>query len=94
MLLRLAPSPVVRLNRAVALWRVAGPASALAEVDALAADLDGYRLFHATRAELLLELGRREQSRAAELRAIALTANPAERSLLERRLGRDAARPD
>jgi RNA polymerase sigma-70 factor (ECF subfamily) len=89
----MAPSPVVRLNRAVALWRVAGPAPALAEVEALAAELDGYHLFHATRAELLLELGRREQSRAAELRAIGLTANRAERSLLERRLGRDAARP-
>jgi RNA polymerase sigma factor (sigma-70 family) len=93
MLLRLAPSPVVRLNRAVALWRVAGPGPALTEVDALAAELDGYHLFHATRAELLLEHGRREQSRAAELRAISLTANPAERSLLERRLDRDAARP-
>jgi RNA polymerase sigma-70 factor (ECF subfamily) len=87
LLLRLAPSPVVRLNRAVALRAVAGPEAALAEVDALAAELDGYHLFHATRAELLFELGRREQSRAAELRAIGLTANRAERSLLERRLG-------
>ena len=93
MLLRLAPSPVVRLNRAVAVWRVAGPVPALREVEALASELDGYHLFHATRAELLLELGRREQSRAAELRALSLTANRAERSLLERRLGRDAARP-
>jgi RNA polymerase sigma factor (sigma-70 family) len=91
LLLRFTPSPVVRLNRAVALWRVAGPAAALAEVDSLADELDGYHLYHATRAELLLELGRREQSRAAELRAIELTANLAERSLLERRL--DPARP-
>jgi predicted RNA polymerase sigma factor len=83
----------VRRNRAVALWQVAGPAPALAEVEALAAELDGYHLVHATRAELLMELGRREQSTAAELRAIALTANRAERALLERRLGRDAARP-
>jgi predicted RNA polymerase sigma factor len=93
LLLRMAPSPVVRLNRAVALSRVAGPSVALAEVDALAPQLDGYHLFHATRAELLFELGRREQSRAAEVRAIGLTANRAERALLERRLGRDAARP-
>jgi len=89
----MAPSPVVRLNRAVALRCVAGPEAAMAEVEALAADLDGYPLFHATRAELLFDLGRREQSRSAELRAIALTANRAERSLLERRLGRDASRP-
>ena len=93
LLLRMAPSPVVRLNRAVALRSVAGPEAAMAEVEALAADLDGYPLFHATRAELLFDLGRREQSRSAELRAIALTANRAERSLLERRLGRDASRP-
>ena len=86
MLLRMVPSPVVRLNRAVALRQVVGPDAALAEVEALAQDLDGYHLFHATRAELLLELGRREQARAAELRALALTGNSAERSLLERRL--------
>jgi RNA polymerase sigma factor (sigma-70 family) len=94
LLLRLSPSPVVRLNRAVALWRVAGPEAALDEVGALSGELEGYHLFHATRAELLLELGRREQSRAAELRAIELTANRAERSLLERRLeAGGAARP-
>jgi RNA polymerase sigma-70 factor (ECF subfamily) len=86
MLQRMAPSPVVRLNRAVALRQVAGPDAALAEVEALAEDLDGYHLFHATRAELLLELGRREQAQAAELRALALTGNPAERALLQRRL--------
>jgi RNA polymerase sigma-70 factor (ECF subfamily) len=88
MLLRLDPSPVVRLNRAGALRWVAGPEAALAEVDALAADLDGYHLLHATRAELLRELGRREAARAAELRALDLTANRAERALLERRLSR------
>jgi predicted RNA polymerase sigma factor len=86
LLLGLAPTPVVRLNRAVALRQVLGAEAALREVDALARELDGYHLYHATRAELLLELGRREQSRAAELRAIGLTANRAERSLLERRL--------
>jgi RNA polymerase sigma-70 factor (ECF subfamily) len=86
MLLRFNRSPVVRLNRAVALRWVGGPEAALAEVEALARDLDGYHIFHATRAELLLELGRREQARAAELRALGLTVNRAERSLLERRL--------
>jgi RNA polymerase sigma factor (sigma-70 family) len=91
MLLRLDPSPVVRLNRAVALRWVAGPEAALAEVDSLAGRLDGYHLLHATRAELLLALGRREQARTAELLALRLTANRAERSLLERRLEAELA---
>ncbi len=81
------PSPVIRLNRAVALRYVAGPQAALAEVEELAGDLAGYHLFHAIRGELLVELGRREQAQAAELRALMLTANMAERSLLQRRLG-------
>jgi RNA polymerase sigma-70 factor (ECF subfamily) len=82
----LSPRPIVRLNRAIALWKVLGPAPALAEVDQLAAALDGYHLFHATRGELLLELGRREQARAARLRALGLTTNPAEVALLQRLL--------
>ncbi|HYY78258.1 MAG TPA: sigma-70 family RNA polymerase sigma factor [Actinomycetes bacterium] len=86
LLLGLTPSPVVRLNRAVALQHVAGPQAALDEVEALAPTLDGYHLFHAIRGELLVELGRREQARAAELRALALTGNRAEQSLLRRRL--------
>jgi predicted RNA polymerase sigma factor len=77
---------VVRLNRAVAVRHVAGPQAALEEIEALAPRLDGYHLFHAIRGELLVELGRREQARAAELRALALTGNPAERSLLQQRL--------
>jgi predicted RNA polymerase sigma factor len=76
MLLHLTPSPVTRLHRAVA----------LSEVDALAAKLDGYHLFHAARAELLRDLGCAEQARAADERALTLTANPAERSVLRRRL--------
>jgi len=86
LLLHMAPSPVVRLNRAVALRQVAGPEAALAELEPLARDLDGYHLFHAVRGELLLDLGRREQARAAELRALNLTGNQAERSLLQRKL--------
>jgi RNA polymerase sigma-70 factor (ECF subfamily) len=79
-------SPVVQLNRAVATWHAIGPQAALAEVDPLAADLDGYRLFHAVRAELLTDLGRHEEARSANERALALAANPAERELLARRL--------
>jgi len=83
---QLAPSPVVRLNRAVASRFAIGPQAALAEVEQLAADLDGYRLFHAVRAELLTDLGRHEQARSANERALALATNPAERELLARRL--------
>jgi len=86
LLLAMTPSPVIRLNRAVALQYVAGPAAALAEVEALARELEGYHLFHAIRAEFLLELGRREQARAAELRALTLTDNQAEQFLLHQRL--------
>jgi RNA polymerase sigma factor (sigma-70 family) len=86
LLLQMMPSPVVRLNRAVALRCVAGPEAALTEVEALARDLDGYHLFHAIRGELLLELGRREQAQAAESRALTLTGNRAEQSLLRYRL--------
>jgi RNA polymerase sigma-70 factor (ECF subfamily) len=85
-LLLFLPSPVVRLNRAVATRFVTGPKAALDEVEPLATDLDGYRLFHAVRAELLAALGRQEQASAANERALALAANPAERELLARRL--------
>jgi predicted RNA polymerase sigma factor len=86
LLLQMTPSPVVRLNRAVALRQVEGPEAALAEVNALARDLDNYHLFHAIRGELLLELSYREQARAEALRAAELTQNRAEQSLLARRL--------
>ena len=86
LLLRLEPSPVARLNRAIALERVAGTAAALAAVDELAADLDGYHLFHATRGTLLQRLNRRTEALEALGQALALTANPAERALLERRM--------
>jgi predicted RNA polymerase sigma factor len=56
------PSPVTRLHRAIALGQVLGPQAALSETDALAADLDRYHLYHATRAELLPELGRPVQA--------------------------------
>ena len=85
-LLSFNDSPVVRLNRAIAVSHVAGPARALAEVDALADDLDRYHLFHATRAQLLRELDRPDEARAADRRALELTENPAERALLKGRL--------
>jgi RNA polymerase sigma-70 factor (ECF subfamily) len=82
----LAPSPVTRLHRAVALRYVSGAGTALSEVDTLTGALDGYHLFHATRAELLRDLGRVDEARAADHRALRLTENPAERSVLRQRL--------
>ena len=85
-LLRLTDTPVVRLNRAVALSHVSGPRVALGEVNDLAISLGAYHLFHATRAELLDELGETMLAREARIRALELCQNPAERSLLERKL--------
>lgn len=85
-LLTFWPTAVVRLNRAIALQYVAGPAAALAEVDALADSLHSYRLFHATRAQLLRALDRNDEARAADQRALMLASNPAERALIEERL--------
>lgn len=85
-LLGFTDTPVVRLNRAIAVWHLEGPAVALADVDALAGDLERYHLLHATRAELLRALGRPDEARAADQRALELTENPGERALLERRL--------
>ena len=85
-LVRLDPSPVVRLNCAIA-WRyLAGPAAALAVIDTLAADLARYHLYHATRADLLRALDRPDEARTADAQALALTTNPAERALLAARL--------
>jgi RNA polymerase sigma factor (sigma-70 family) len=85
-LLEFGDSPVVRLNRAIAVWHVAGAERALRELEPIAEDLDAYHLYHATRAELLRDLGRADEAREADRRALALTENPAERALLERRL--------
>ncbi len=87
LLVAIEPSPVARLNRAIAVRDVRGAATALAEVDELAPELARYHLFHATRAELLRDLGHREEARLADARALELTENPAERRLLQRRLG-------
>jgi RNA polymerase sigma factor (sigma-70 family) len=82
----MAPSPVVLLNLAVATRFAVGPEAALAELEPLATDLDDYRLFHAVRAEVLVALDRATEARAANERALALAANPAERELIARRL--------
>ena len=82
----MTPSPVVLLNRAVATRYALGPEEALAEIEPLHADLDGYHLFHALRAALLAAVGRTAEAAAANDRALALVANPAERDLLTRGL--------
>jgi RNA polymerase sigma-70 factor (ECF subfamily) len=82
-LMAIAPTPVVALNRAVALAEVAGPEAALAVVDGL--ELDGYHLLHATRADLLRRLDRVAEAAQAYDRAAGLTTNAAERGFLERR---------
>jgi len=78
------PSPIVRLNRAVAVAELYGAARGLAEVDEVAGVLDGYHAMHATRADLLRRLGREGDARTAYDRALALTDNRAERTYLAR----------
>jgi RNA polymerase sigma-70 factor (ECF subfamily) len=87
-LLRVTPSPVIALNRAVALGEVAGPGPGLAAVDALAADpsLADYRFFHATRADFLRRLGRWAEAADAYDRALALSSNAAEAAFLRGRI--------
>ncbi|MET1005251.1 MAG: DUF6596 domain-containing protein [Propionibacteriaceae bacterium] len=82
------PSPVVRLNHAIALSHVSGPAPALAELGEIADRLGDYHLLHATRAQLLAALGDLDGARAANLRALELTDNPAEQDLLRTRIAR------
>jgi RNA polymerase sigma-70 factor (ECF subfamily) len=84
-LARLDPSPIVVLNRAIAVAEVDGPEVALAAVDRLADALAGYHAYHATRAELLRRLGCNEQSRAEYDKAIELAGNTAETAYLTRR---------
>jgi RNA polymerase sigma-70 factor (ECF subfamily) len=81
-----SPSPVVELNRAVAVAMADGPAAGLPLVEALEPELDGYHLFHSTRADLLRRLDRRDEAAASYRRALELVTNPTEVAYLERRL--------
>ena len=83
-LVSLDPSPIVALNRAIAVAELDGPEVALAAVDRLEPRLAGYHAYHVTRADLLRRLGRGEQSRAAYDRAIELAGNTAETAHLTR----------
>jgi RNA polymerase sigma-70 factor, ECF subfamily len=89
-LLAIAPTPVVALNRAIAVGETEGPAAALDLVERL--DLDGYYPFHAARADLLSRLDRRREAATAFERAAQLSPTDAER-VFHRRGGRDRERP-
>jgi predicted RNA polymerase sigma factor len=82
----LEPTPVVGLNRALALAERDGPEAGLRELEPLADRLGEYHLLHAARAEMLRRLGRTDEARAADRRALELTDNPAEQRLLEERI--------
>jgi RNA polymerase sigma-70 factor (ECF subfamily) len=87
LLLRYEDTPVIRLNRLIAVASTtAGPQSALAQAEELRGALDGYHLFHATRAELLRAVGRPADAAAADRRALELASSPAERALISSRL--------
>jgi RNA polymerase sigma factor (sigma-70 family) len=86
LLLRHEDTPVIRLNRLIAVASTAGPQAALAEVESLADALAGYHLFHATRAELLRATGRQDEAADADRRALELASSPAERALITSRL--------
>jgi RNA polymerase sigma-70 factor (ECF subfamily) len=81
------PSPVIELNRAVAVAMADGPAAGLPLMEALGGDLGAYHLFHSARADLLRRLGRSADAREAYARARDLATNPRERTFLDRRLG-------
>src|SRR3954471_7261366 len=80
------PSPVVELNRAVAIAMRDGPAAGLGLVDGLMKELDGYHLAHAARADLCRRLGRAKEARQSYERALKLARQEPERRFLERRI--------
>ncbi len=84
----LQPSPVVTLNRAVAVWKLQGPATALEMIEPLQSELDAYFYFHGLRGTLLKELNRIDEAREALNRAIALANSVAEAKLIRRELDR------
>jgi RNA polymerase sigma-70 factor (ECF subfamily) len=85
---RVQPSPIISLNRAIAVAMLAGPRTGLALIDALAAtgDLDEYHLLHAAQADLLRRMGSTPEAAKSYERALALVTNESERRFLERRL--------
>jgi RNA polymerase sigma-70 factor (ECF subfamily) len=83
---RVQPSPIVSLNRAVAVAMVQGPRPALELIDALSGELDNYHLFHSTRADMFRRLGEFGEAAKSYERALALVTNDSERRFLERRL--------
>ena len=88
LLIAVHPTPVVALNRAVAVAMAEGPEHGLELIDEIAAggELDDYHLLHAARADLLRRLGRNEESAAAYRRALELVTSPVERAFLEGRV--------
>ena len=86
LLQRLQPSPIVSLNRAVAVAMVEGPEPALAITETIGGELDGYHLLHAVRADLLRRAGSFAEATQSYERALALVTNATERRFLERRL--------
>ena len=88
-LMTLSPSPVVELNRAVAISMADGPSAGLPLVDALSGELSGYHLFHASRADMLRRLGRDDEAEMAYRSALERATNPAERAFLADRLRGD-----
>jgi RNA polymerase sigma-70 factor, ECF subfamily len=84
-LVRIDPSPIIALNRAIAAAELDGPEVALAAVDRLEDKLAGYHAYHAARADLLRRVGRSQKSRAAYDKAIELAGNTAETAYLARR---------
>ena len=83
---RLQPSPIIELNRAVAVAMVHGPQQALTLIDGLAGELDGYHLLHSARADMLRRMGSKEEAAKAYEKALTLVTNDSERRFLERRL--------
>jgi len=82
----MSPSPVIELNRAVAVAMADGPDAGLALMEPLANELDRYHLFHAARADLLRRNGRTSEAKAAYRRALELATNPVERKYLQQRV--------
>jgi RNA polymerase sigma-70 factor (ECF subfamily) len=90
-LYEIAPTPVVQLNRAIAVAQLHGAAEGLHELEGCAERLDGYALYHSARALMLAQLGDRVDERSELRRALELTGNAAERRLIERRLAENPA---